>query len=69
MERIPVSSTNIASIGYVADSLTLEVEFTNMAVYQYQGVPPEVHEAFMNAPSKGTFLHQSIKDQYPYIKL
>lgn len=69
MERFPVSSSNIVSIGYDAGSFTLEVEFNNMSVYQYQGVPSEVYEGLMAAPSKGTFLHQLIKDQYPYIKL
>lgn len=68
MERVPVSSSNILSIGYDQDSQTLEVEFTNMSVYQYHGVSPEVHEAFMAAESKGAFLHQTIK-QYPFVKL
>ena len=39
MERTPVSSSNIAAIGYDPDSGVLEVEFTNGAVYSYSGVP------------------------------
>lgn len=35
MERTSVTSSNINSIGYDADSQTLEIEFNNGAVYEY----------------------------------
>jgi hypothetical protein len=34
MDRIPVSSSSIVSIGYDPDSLTLEIEFKSGAVYR-----------------------------------
>lgn len=68
MERIPVTSSNILSIGYDEESQCLEVEFLNMSVYQYLGVPPEVHESFVASSSKGSFFHQTIK-HYPCNKL
>lgn len=68
MERVPVASSNIAAIGYDLDTQILEVEFTNGDVYQYMGVPSEIHEAFMASDSKGKFRHAYIRD-YPYIKL
>lgn len=68
MERVPVTSSNIASIGFDPDTQTLEVEFTNGDVYQYMGVPADVHEAFMASDSKGKFRHAYI-NAYPYIKL
>lgn len=37
MKRIPVSSTNVASVGY--ENQVLEVEFLNGSVYQYFYVP------------------------------
>ena len=53
MLRDPVSSSNIASIGYDPGSETLEIEFTNGSIYQYFNVPAGLHEQLMAAPSKG----------------
>lgn len=69
MERTPVSSSNISAIGYDVDSGTLEVEFTNGAVYSYSGVPPGEYEGFMSADSKGKYLHANIKTRYSFVKL
>ena len=67
MNRIPVTSTNIASIGWEND--VLEVEFTSGGVYQYQGVPKDVYDGFMAAASKGKYLASSIKGAYPFTKV
>jgi len=69
MERTPVSSSNISAIGYDADSQTLEVEFTNGAVYSYTGVPSGEHDGLMGADSKGKYLHANIKTRYSFVKL
>ena len=37
MYRIPVSSSNLASVGY--EGGILEIEFKSGSVYQYSGVP------------------------------
>ena len=69
MERVYVSSSNIRSIGYDAESLTLEVEFNSGAMYQFQGVPLADYDALMNAGSKGTYFNANIKKQFPCVKL
>jgi hypothetical protein len=69
MERVSVSSSNIRSIGYDSDSMTLEVEFNSGAVYQYQGVPQSESDALMSAGSKGTHFNANIKNRYPTVKL
>lgn len=69
MDRVSVSSSNIRSIGYDAESMTLEIEFNSGAVYQYQGVPQVEYDAFMNAGSKGTHFNANIKDRFPCVKL
>ncbi len=51
------------------DSEVLEIEFTNGAVYSYSGVPSGEYESFMNADSKGKYLHANIKGRYSYVKL
>jgi guanyl-specific ribonuclease Sa len=69
MERTPVSSSNISAIGYDEENQTLEVEFTNGAVYQYSGVPSGEYEGIMGADSKGKYLHANIKNHYSFVKL
>lgn len=68
MERIPVTSKNIQSIGYDADSHTLEVEFNSGGVYQYSSVPQEVYEGFIGADSKGRYFSANIKGVYSFSK-
>lgn len=69
MHRKPVSSSNIASIGYDQATHILEVEFLNGSVYQYLNVPSPVHQALMNAGSHGTYLNAEIKPRYQFRKL
>jgi hypothetical protein len=69
MERTPVSSSNIASIGYDADSMTLEIEFLNGRIYQYAGVPADVHAALMAAGSHGAYFNSSIKNAYTAMRV
>lgn len=69
MLRDPVSSSNIASIGYDPGSETLEIEFTNGSICQYFNVPAGLHEQLMAAPSKGQFLNTYIRNAYPYSRV
>ena len=69
MEREPVSSTNLVSVGYDADSETLEVEFIKTGIYQYFNVPIFMHERLMMADSIGKFFNAEIKNAYPCSKL
>jgi hypothetical protein len=66
MQRTPVSSSNIASIGYDKNTNTLEVEFNSGDIYQYYSVPEEVYNGLMNASSHGRYLNQNIKGKYQY---
>ncbi len=54
--RKPVISSNVAGYDYDADSKTLEIEFRNGSVYQFQGVPQELADQFEQAQSKGSFV-------------
>jgi len=69
MERIPVTSSNLSSVGYDQNSQTLEIEFNYGAVYQYFDVSQSEHEGLMNADSKGTYFNSNIKGRYSYAKL
>lgn len=69
MNRIPVSSSNIRSIGYDSQSAILEVEFISSAVYQYFDVPEHLYKAFLHASSHGQFLNDNIRYNYRYQKI
>lgn len=70
MERVPVSSSNLASVGYDANNAVLEVEFNHGGVYQYSGVPEEIHQGLMTAGSHGSYFDQFVKKAgYSYGKV
>ncbi len=70
MERIPVSSSNLASVGYDVNSAVLEIEFNHGGVYQYTGVPEEIYLGLINAGSHGIYFNEFIKKAgYPYSKI
>ena len=69
MQRYPVSSSNISSIGYDQRSATLEVEFTSGDVYRYFDVPEHLHQQFLRAASLGQFLNDNIRYRYRYQKI
>ena len=60
MERIPVKSSNVDSVGYEEGTKTLEVGFKSGGVYQYAGVEPQTHLDLMGAESIGKFVSQNI---------
>ena len=62
MERTPVNSTQLSSVGYDAATSTLEVEFRKGGVYQYVGVSAEIYQQLMNAASIGTFFNNVIRE-------
>ena len=64
MDRIPVESSNLRSIGYDAASQTFEVEFKSHAIYQYYNVPEQIWMELEAAPSKGKYYSSQIKDRF-----
>ncbi len=69
MNRKPVTSSNIRSVGYDENSQTLEVEFNSNDVYQYLNVPARIHVELMSAGSKGQYFIKNIKEVFEYRKV
>lgn len=67
MIMTPVSSSNVARIGF--ENGVLRVQFHNGYVYEYYNVPESVYKAFLNAPSKGQFVHYNLKGFYDYRRI
>lgn len=68
MQRVPVSSSTIVSVGFDAATSTLEVEFVSGQTYQYFDVPEAVYQSLLSAASPGTYLAQHIKGVYRYAR-
>jgi hypothetical protein len=69
MDRVPVTSSNIASVGHDPATNTLEIEFKGGGVYHYAGVDAAKHAALVNASSVGGHFHQHIKPSHAHTKL
>lgn len=66
VNMIPVSSSNVDSIGYDENQQILYVRFLNGSLYIYKGVSSYEFDGLLNAPSVGSYLHRNIKNLYPY---
>ena len=62
-----VISSNIASVGYNDDTRDLLVVFHSGKAYIYADVDRGTYDAFMDAPSHGTFLNALIKPRHTVI--
>ncbi len=69
MDRSPVESSNIKSIGYDNDRQTLELEFNNGAVYQYFNVAEDIYQSIASSASIGAYFAKNIKGKYAYTAL
>jgi hypothetical protein len=69
MERTPVKSSQLKSVGYDAGLGVLEVEFANGDVYAYTSVSAETHAALMVAESVGKFFAAEIRWKFPFSKV
>jgi hypothetical protein len=61
MQRTPLTSSHLASVGHDPDTNTLEVEFKSGKVYQYTGVPRSDFQKLISMPSSGNAFHRVIR--------
>lgn len=62
-------SKNLRSVGYDEQQKILEIEFNDGGIYQYSGVPSEIHQGLLDASSQGKYFHSHIKNIYPFVKI
>jgi len=65
-----VQSSDLAWVEYddLARVLTIGFHQDN-AEYEYSGVPRDVYDGLMNAPSHGKYFHQHIKSNFQYRRI
>jgi len=66
VQRIPITSASIASLGYDPATSTLEVEFEGGGVYRYFAVPRAVHESLLKSESIGRTFNVVVRGRYPW---
>lgn len=67
MERNPVKSSSLKSIGHDGD--ILEVEFANGRVYRHSGFPRDQFDRMMQATSVGAHYNAFVRGQYPHTRI
>ncbi len=63
----PVDSSALDAAGYDAERRELHVAYKGGRAYVYLDVPPETYEAFLRAPSKGTFVNAEVKPRHRFV--
>lgn len=61
LKRVPVSSSQIASVGYDAPNKKLHVEFHSGKVAEYDDIDRVKADALMASESKGKFFHAHVR--------
>jgi len=64
MQRQPVISVAITSIGYDADTYRLEVEMHDGHVVEYAGVPYALYKSLMLADSRIAFIREHLDGHF-----
>lgn len=65
----PVNSSNLCSVDYAWWSGTLTIEFRNGGIYEFYGVPQELHAGLMGASSHGSYFARHIRNRFRYRRL
>ena len=65
----PVSSSNLAEVGYHPPTQTLEVRFKSGRRYQYFDVPERIYDGLKTAGSPGGYLNHEVKGNYRYARV
>ncbi len=69
MSLTPVSSSNLAAVGYDAWSRVLVVAFHGDRVYEHYAVPSREYEGLLRAESHGSYYARHIRNRYSYRRL
>jgi len=61
-----VDSSLVRTVAYDVDRELLQIEFHNRSLYQYFHIPKTVYDALLQAPSKGKYFNQVIRQHFSY---
>jgi hypothetical protein len=64
LERQPVKSRILRSVGYDDSTKILEIEFHTGLVYQYSGVPPKIYADLMHSGEIGKYFSEKVRPRF-----
>ena len=64
LERQPVKSRILRSVGYDDSTKNLEIEFQTGLVYQYSGVPPKVYMDLLRSSEVGKYFSEKVRPRF-----
>jgi hypothetical protein len=64
LEKQPVKSRILRSVGYDDKTKILEIEFYSGLVFQYLGVPPKVYTDLMRSTEIGKYFTDKIRTRF-----
>lgn len=66
MERTPIESTELRSVGYDETNYRMVIEFQDGRVFEYLGVPRDEYRGLMEADSPGQYFRRNVRGVYPH---
>lgn len=60
----PITSSNLAAIGYNPHKRILAVEFKSGAIFHFAGISETVYQQLLEAPSRGSYFHKEIRGKF-----
>ena len=64
LERQPVKSRILRSLGYDESTKILEIEFQTGLVYQYAGVPLKVYQELIRSEEIGKYFTDKVRNRF-----
>ena len=64
LERQPVKSRILRSVGYDENIKILEIEFQSGLVYQYAAVPPKVYRELIRSDEIGKYFTDKVRNRF-----
>jgi hypothetical protein len=64
LERLPVKSCILRSVGYDAAQKNMEIEFCSGLVFQYSGVPSKVYADLMSSGAVGKYFSEKVRSRF-----
>ncbi len=64
MERQPVQSCILRSVGYDDNLKNMEIEFHSGLIYQYSGVPSKIYADLMSSAAVGKFFSDKVRNRF-----
>jgi len=64
VERQPIKSRILRSVGYDDSVKILEIEFQNNLIYQFSDVPPKVFTDLMHSGEPGKYFSEKVRPRF-----